>query len=260
MDSLHRALRRIYEGDGALGPVEKFPGSRPLLKCMARNSRLIEPGLSYHVTQRGTNRENVFFTIQDRETYLVRLRANLGDAGVRVLAFCLMTNHVHLVLVPERADSLAVLFRRAHGQYAQYLNARRGRSGHLWQNRFFSCPLAGAHLWRAIRYVEANPVRAGLVRRPEEYRWSSAAVHLTGVADGSGVLDLGFWERAGGAETWRELHAAPEEPAEVNLLRRCTYSGRPYGGEEFVAEMEEKFQRKWRRWSFEKGLSGAVLA
>lgn len=220
---------------------------------MSRNARCILPGLAYHVTQRGTNRQKVFFSTAHRKTYLGLLERNCPDAGVRVLAYCLMTNHVHLVVVPERSDSLAVLFRRVHGAYAQAVNAGLGRSGHLWQNRFYSCPLSEDQMWIALRYVEANPVRAGLAARPEQYRWSSAAAHfgereLTPV----GGLDLSFWSRSGGAETWREMHAYSDGEQRLNLLRRCTYAGRPFGNEEFIARLENHFQRNWRRWTFEK--------
>ena len=156
---------------------------------MSRNSRCVLPELPYHVTQRGTNRQTVFFSAGDRRIYLSLFAAHQHDAGVRVLAYCLMSNHVHFVVVPERADSLAVLFRRVHGAYAQAFNARRRRSGHLWQNRFYSCPLSERHLWIALRYVEANPVRALVVGRPEEYRWSSAAAHFDLAPDRSGLLD-----------------------------------------------------------------------
>jgi putative transposase len=115
-----------------------------------------------------------------------------AEAGLRMLAYCLMPNHVHLVVVPERMDSLGVVFRRVHGRYAQYLNVRRGRSGHLWQNRFFSCALDGNHLSVALRYVERNPVRAGLVAEAESYTWSSARAHLTGKRNA--LLDWQFWE------------------------------------------------------------------
>jgi putative transposase len=217
-----------------------------------RNARCILPGLPYHVTQRGTNRQKVFFSTAHRKTYLSLIARHLEDAGVRVLAFCLMSNHVHWVLVPERADSLAVLFRRVHGAYAQSVNAGLGRSGHLWQNRFYSCPLSERHLWVALRYVEANPVRAGLVADAAAYRWSSAAAHVGNGDDATGVLDREFWVRSGGSPTWQELHAAGEPEQQVHLLRRCTYAGRPFGDEEFVARLEEHFQRHWRRWSFEK--------
>ena len=166
---------------------------------------------------------------------------------------------MHWVLVPDRADSLAVLFRRVHGAYAQAVNAGLGRSGHLWQNRFYSCPLSERHLWVALRHVEANAVRAGLVAQAAAYRWSSAAAHLGEGCDPAGVLDGGFWERSGGSATWKELHEAGEPEDQVHLLRRCTYAGRPFGDEEFVVRMEEHFQRHWRRWSFEKAARSARI-
>jgi len=227
--------------------------------AMPRNSRCVLPGLPYHITQRGTNRQTIFHTAADRRAYLGLIRENLDDAGVRALAYCLMTNHVHWVVVPEREDSLAVLFRRAHGRYAQTWNALRRRSGHAWQNRFYSCPLAGNRLWIALRYVEQNPVRALLARSPEEYEWSSARAHLTGERDRSRVLDMDFWRRSGGAETWREIHGSPEDALATQLLRRCTYAGRPFGGEEFVEKIEAKFGRKWRRWGFEELRSTAAV-
>jgi putative transposase len=107
--------------------------------------------------------------------------------------------------------------------------------------------MSPAHLEAGLRYVEANPSRAGLVERPEQYRWSSAAAHLLEEKDFSGVLDLGFWRRAGGAAAWAELHGHPENAKEVHDLRKCTYAGRPFGNEEFVRTMEQRFQRKWLR-------------
>lgn len=219
---------------------------------MPRNARCVLPGLPYHVTQRGSNRQRVFYSPTDYKMYLSLIREQLADAECRILAYCLMTNHVHLVVVPERADSLAVLFRRVHGRYSQYLNTRRHRTGHLWQQRYYSCPLADTHYWVALRYVEQNPCRAFLAKAPEQYRWSSAAAHLGAEKDRSGLLDMDSWERAGGAETWREMHAAREEADEVVLLRRCTYAGRPFGGSEFLGRLEQHFQRSWRRWGFEK--------
>jgi len=117
----------------------------------------------------------------------------------------------------------------------------------------FSCPLSERHLWTALKYVEENPVRAGLSSRVSEYRWSSALAHLTG-DDPSGILDLAFWLAHGGRQGWQVPLAKPDGEIRFRLLRRCTYAGRPFGDGGFLAEMEERFHRKWRRWAFEQSL------
>ena len=218
---------------------------------MPGNQRCVMPGQAYHITQRGTNRQRVFFTDSDRSTYLRWIAQNLEEAGAHVLAWCLIDNHVHFVLGADRDDSLSVLLRRVHGRYAQMLNARRWRCGHLWQNRFHCCALSPRHLWRALGYVERNPVRAALVERPEDYKWSSAAAHLDLAKDRYSLLDKRFWIEQGGAKGWAEMLATPEEVREMRLLRRCTYAGQPFGEDEYVTLFEERFQRVWRRWGFE---------
>lgn len=167
--------------------------------------------------------------------------------GVRILAYCLMTNHIHFIVVPEREDSLAILFGRANGRYAQAVNIRKGRCGHLWQSRYHSCAMSESHLWVAMRYVESNPCRAGIAATPAEYRWSSASAHLLGAPDRSQILDMEFWGQAGGAQRWSELHDLSSSTEQMRALRKCTYSGRPFGDEAFVAGMEDRFQRKWIR-------------
>jgi putative transposase len=211
---------------------------------MPRRNRCVLPELPCHITQRGVDRREVFSTDQDRTTYLRLLQENLGDAAVRILGYCLMTNHVHLIAVPEREDSLSILFRRVHGRYAQYYNARAGRSGHLWQNRFFACMLGPSHLWAALAYVERNPVRAGMVEHAAEYPWSSAAAHL-GYEDQSRILDLDWWRREG-PKNWKDLLEDSQEQQDANL-RSCTYAGKPFGEESFVSEMAERFGRYWNR-------------
>ena len=224
---------------------------------MPRNARVVAPGLPYHITQRGTNRESVFFNDQDRLLYLQLIRENLAYAQCRVLAYCLMTNHVHFVIVPGREDSLAMLFARVHGKYSQAFNIQNGRSGHLWQARFHSCPLSEARLWVGLQYVEGNPCRAGMVQSATEYLWSSARPHLLGKLDESGILDMEFWQKAGGVATWEEIHGIEITSEQEQALHRCTYAGRPYGDEVFVREMEVRFQRKWRRL---KGAGDPILA
>ncbi|MGH2398031.1 MAG: transposase [bacterium] len=211
---------------------------------MPRRNRCVLPGVACHITQRGVDRRETFSSEEDRQTYLRLLRENLGDAGVGLLGWCLMTNHIHLIAVPAREDSLSVLLRRVHGRYAQYYNARAGRTGHLWQNRFFACVLEPDHLWAALAYVERNPVRAGMVQRAADYRWSSAASHLAG-ADDSGMLDMEWWRRESPVD-WDQLLDA-EGLESAASLRACTYSGRPFGSETFVSELAERFGRHWTR-------------
>jgi len=172
------------------------------------------------------------------------LRENLSEAEVRVWAWCLMSNHVHLVLLPGREDSLSLLLRRVHGRYAQYYNTRWGRTGHLWQNRFFSCILGIEHLWAALAYVERNPVRAGIVDSAAGYPWSSVAAHVKCV-DTTGLLDMHWWQKEG-PKNWNEVLAV-DRPEMVQQLRRCTYAGRPFGTEAFVVEIGNNIGRTWVR-------------
>ena len=177
---------------------------------MPRIARLVIPHLPHHVTQRGNNRQDVFLVDDDRRTYLALLKDRCDEAGVRVLGYCLMTNHVHLIIVPPNDASLAAAIGRTHWLYTQYVNRLHGRSGHLWQNRFFSCALDEPHLWTALRYIECNPLRAGATRAAWNYPWSSAAAHVGTRADASGLLDLTSWQREWPRRRWR-AQLAPEQ-------------------------------------------------
>jgi len=140
---------------------------------MPRFARAVLPGCTHHVTQRGSNRQDVFFVDDDRRTYLELLRQEADRHGLRVLGYCLMTNHVHLIAVPRDEESLAKAVGRTHFRYTQYVNRLHGRSGHLWQNRFYSCVLDEPHYWEAMKYIERNPVKATLVEKAEQWPWSS---------------------------------------------------------------------------------------
>ena len=135
------------------------------------------PRVPHHITQRGNHRERVFFEPGDREFFLWLLNVYARQYGVEVYAYCLMTNHVHLVVVPDEALTMHRALRAVHSQYAQRVNRMAGRSGHLWQGRYFSSPLDSNYFLNAVRYVELNPVRAGLVEKAEDYEWSSAPAH-----------------------------------------------------------------------------------
>lgn len=210
---------------------------------MARFARAVAVNCAHHITQRGVDRQRVFYTDADRRTYLALLASASENARLRVLAYCLMDNHVHLVAIPEEATSLAVALKSTHGRYAAYCNARKGRSGHLWQNRYYSCALDEAHLRAALRYVERNPVRAQLVERVQDYRWSSAAAHLE-LCERPALLDATFPAQLGGAGGWRALLAEPEELTLIRNLQRGTFSGRPAGSDSFVKALEQTLERK----------------
>ena len=209
---------------------------------MPRMARLVVPGLPHHIVQRGSRRQRTFFSDADYLAYLNLVRDNLADAGVSVWAYCLMPNHVHLVAVPERETSLAAWLRVVHHRHARRVNAAQGWTGHLWQERFHSCVLDEAHLLAAVRYVELNPVRAGMCDRPEAWRWSSARAHLSGKSDR--VVDVRpMLERI---RDWRRYLGADDQPRAVSRLRSHSRSGRPAGSAEFVAELEQVTGRRLR--------------
>jgi len=204
---------------------------------MPRSARFVAPGVAHHITQRGVDRQTVFRTRMDRLVYLGLLREQARLAELPILAYCLMSNHIHLIVTPLDGTQLAEVMQRVHGRYAQYFNARRGRCGHLWQNRFGSCALGPAHLWTALRYVELNPVRAGIAPRAEDYEWSSVRAHLAG-QDPQRLLDMAFWRSEGGQSNWLRLLNEGDAEAQCRALRRATYSGHPFGDEEFMKSMQ----------------------
>jgi putative transposase len=189
---------------------------------MARPIRLVLPGTPHHVTARGARREPTFFSDDDYALYVALLRHGCARAGTRVWAWCLMPNHVHLLLVPERPGGLAAAIGRVHRRYALEMNQRRGWTGAFWQGRFGSVPLDEAHLHVCFRYVELNPVRARLADRPEAWRWSSARAHL-GLAPDP-LTDLApARERI---DDWRAFLDAGLDPDDHAALRAAERTGR----------------------------------
>lgn len=213
---------------------------------MPRVARIVVAGVPHHVTQRGNNRQDVFFVDADRRVYLGLLGDEANRAGLRVVGYCLMTNHVHVVAIPRTEEALARALGRAHFRYTQYVNRLHGRSGHLWQNRFFSCPLDERHCWQALCYVERNPVRAGMVRRAWRYGWSSAAAHVgqRRWAEDSTLLDKRFWSKTWNSGSWMEMLLEGQDEDEEALIRRRTHTGRPLGTDRFVAKLERRLGRR----------------
>jgi putative transposase len=210
---------------------------------MPRFARLVIAGLPHHIAQRGNNRAPVFFTAQDYERYLALLKQHSQRFRLSILGYCLMPNHVHLVAIPETEEALRLCVGRTHWHYAQEFNRAHGSSGHLWQNRFYSCPLDARHGWLAVRYVERNPVRAGMAKRAWEYRWSSAAAHVAG-RDATGVLDMKAWRAYGGAQKWQAVLTGPEDEKSVALLRQRTATGWALAGPSGVKKMEAELGRR----------------
>ena len=194
---------------------------------MARLARLVVPQVAHHVTQRGNRRQPVFFGDEDYAAYRDLVAAACAAHGVRCLAWCLMPNHVHLILVPAGADGLRAALGEAHRRYSRRINFAHGWTGYLWQGRFASYPMEDAHLMTAVRYVELNPVRAGLARRAEDWPWSSAAAHLSGRPDG--LTDLSAL--AGIHRNWRAMLRRGLEAGDLDEEEcrrdRGTYPHRP---------------------------------
>lgn len=212
---------------------------------MPRVARIVVPGLAHHVTQRGNNRQDVFFCDDDRKAYLTILARQCQLHGVAIVGYCLMTNHVHHLAIPARADSLAKALGRTHWLYTQYVNRLHKRSGHLWQNRFYSSAVDDEHALLVMRYIENNPRRAGMCRVASKYAWSSAAVHCGGREE-IALLDRTTWKRLSRGLDWSEELSEPLNDAQVQRVRRSTHTGRPLGSDSFLSKLESKLGRRLR--------------
>ena len=206
---------------------------------MTRLARIVIPGLPHHVTQRGNRRERVFFSDADYQFYLDELGLAAKKAGSEIWAWCLMPNHVHLLIAPANEDGLRLTVANGHRRYAARLNGRNKWTGHLWQGRYGSVVMDEAHLWHALAYVSLNPVRARLVERAQDWPWSSARAHLTGQPDGITTLAPAL-ERVGDFAAF--LGAAHDSNA-FEPLRRAEITGRPIGGAGFLDALEERLGR-----------------
>ncbi len=198
------------------------------------------PGVPHHVTQRGNRRQQTFFNDEDYALYRELIAESCRAAQVGVWAYCLMPNHVHLILTPSDPDGLRAALSEAHRQYSRHVNFREGWRGYLWQGRFASAAMDERHLMACARYVEMNPVRARLAARAEDWPWSSARAHLAATSDG--LVDIRpLLERA---PDWREVLDSALSQADYEAIRRGERTGRPLGAAEFVARLEEQLGRR----------------
>ena len=209
---------------------------------MARLARVVVPGYPHHIIQRGNRRLPTFFCEEDYQAYLAMMAEHCAACGVEMWAYCLMPNHVHLIAVPKTKRALARAVGEAHRRYTRRINVREGWRGYLWQGRFASFVMDEPHLLAAARYVERNPVRARLVRRPWRWRWSSAAAHVAGKDDGL-VCARPLLDRV---NDWRGFLLEAEEAETLERLRRHGRTGRPLGDPEFVVRLEKRLRRRLR--------------
>jgi putative transposase len=203
----------------------------------------VAPGVPHHVTQRGNRRQQVFFGADDYAAYRSLLAEGCRRAGVAVWAYCLMPNHVHLILVPSEADGLRAALAETHRRYTTRVNRREGWRGYLWQGRFASVPMDEAHVLACARYAELNPVRARLARRARDWRWSSTRAHLAGADDDlvtvRPLLDL--------VPNWADLLRGGLADAEADAIRAGERTGRPLGDPAFVERLEADLDRVLKR-------------
>jgi putative transposase len=203
---------------------------------MARLARIIAPGLAHHVLQRGNRRQETFFNDGDREFYLRLLREQCDLYGVQIWSYCLMSNHVHLIVVPTHRESLAKAIGETHKRYSRMINFREGWRGYLWQDRFKSFVLDEKYLYAAVRYVERNPVRAKIVARAEDYRWSSAQARVN--KEKSAILDDFYLLEQ--IPDWSSFLSEEEATDDLKDMRRHVMVGRPLGEVKFLEELAEK--------------------
>ena len=208
---------------------------------MPRVSRAIAVGYPHHITQRGNYRQTVFAEEGDYSRYLELLAGFAPRYDLDIWAYCLMPNHIHIVGVPNSHDSLARTFNTVHMLYAQYFNRKQNAVGHLWQGRFFSCALDERHLYAAVRYVEQNPVRSGLVPAAQDYPWSSAKAHVTGAHDPTLSGRCFLTETV---QDWGQFLGADQDREAADSVVKATRIGRPCGNEDFVKQMEGLLNRR----------------
>ena len=208
---------------------------------MPRIARIVVKEYPHHITQRGNYRQTVFSDDSDYEFYLERLTEYRKKYRLSILAYCLMPNHVHFVAIPEEENSFAKTFNACHMRYAHYFNRKNHVTGHLWQGRFYSCVLDDNHLYTAVRYIENNPVRAGLVKKPWEWKWSSATEHTKKGSSALSLTDIGKFMDI---DNWEVYLSQRDDEKAIKIIRAHTLTGRPLGNKVFVEKLEKIFGKR----------------
>lgn len=202
---------------------------------MARFARLVVPGYPHHVTQRGVRSMTIFDDDRDRFVYLRYMAEEAERFDVRFLVWCLMENHVHLIAVPAREDSLARAIGEAHRRYTWFKNSKAGVRGYLFQGRFHSCVLDQPHLLAAGRYIELNPVKARMLKKPQDYMWSSCRYH-SGIVDSDPLIHKPVLPEL--VDDWIHFLDDNGDREAEDRFFKGTRTGRPVGDENFVRKLE----------------------
>ena len=210
---------------------------------MGRIARVVIPACPHHVVQRGNRRQIVFFSEDDKRLYLKILSYYCRKEGVEVWCYCLMDNHVHLIAVPRKSESLAKAIGETHKKYTWMINIRENWKGHLWQGRFLSYPMDEGHLYLAVRYIERNPVRAGIVKKAEDYPWSSAKSRVFRVPD----KVLTEFCLNSDIKDWSSYLQGKEKEEDLDIFRKHETTGRPLGDKDFITKAEEITGRTLRK-------------
>lgn len=210
---------------------------------MAKMARVEVVGCPHHVVQRGNRKQNVFIQEGDKNAYLKILKLQSELFELKVWAYCLMDNHVHLIVVPQKSGALTGAIGETHRLYTRMINFREKWRGYLWQGRFSSFPLGLTYLYHCVKYVECNPVRAGIVKQPEDYIYSSAKSHITGRKDQ--LLECFYLVRQ--IKDWKKYLREADDAERIRIFHDHILTGRPLGEEKFVDELEQKFGRILRK-------------
>ena len=221
---------------------------------MARLPRLVIPGLPMHVVQRGNNRQATFFAEDDYCVYLEAIEKAIKKYSVDVHAYVLMTNHVHLLLTPYEDVGLARFMQAVGRRYVRYVNRVYQRSGTLWEGRYKSAVIdTDAYLLKCYRYIEMNPVRAGMVKRPGEYRWTSFHRNALGKSDDV-ICAHAKYEELGKTDSDRQAvyltyfstHLGDED---IKAIRDGTVEQNAIGNDRFCEEIEQMLKRRIKLYS-----------
>lgn len=206
---------------------------------MTRIARVVAAKYPHHVTQRGNRRQDTFFCAEDYNYYIKTMAEWCSKCDVEIWAYCLMPNHVHLIAVPKTDDGLRQAIGETHRRYTRQINFREKWKGHLWQGRFASYVMDEHYLLAAARYIELNPVKARLVKKPEQYLWSSAQAHMTARDDE--LVRVKPLMRL--IDDWGNFLSGGYTKEDELLIHRHEQTGRPLGNIQFIKRLEHKLER-----------------